>query len=124
MAAWKTRYSRMNAEDKANFDQDIIYTLYVSKIIDLGKKYTTNDVKSATPLTLERALRLLHRKRFGREYTKLRIHPYLDYSAPNNEAGFAITDLVNQEVNRQDLKAFAGILGFQILTHVKTEPRR
>ncbi|KJX97459.1 hypothetical protein TI39_contig489g00002 [Zymoseptoria brevis] len=99
---------------KDRFDQDLIYTLYICTLGDPEKKdYTPEEIKGDYML-MERALRLLHRRRFGMNRTTLRITPYLDYSALNGDGYDIVDKIVVKERTEEDHRGIARALGVEM----------
>ncbi|KAF2166007.1 hypothetical protein M409DRAFT_23735 [Zasmidium cellare ATCC 36951] len=111
---WKSHLGQMSSNERKTLDQDIVYTLYICQIEEPKRKYKAEEIENLDSITIERALRLLHRHRSGKERTKSRVAPHLDYSKLEHEKGMAVMAKIKHETCRADIEATAEAFGFAI----------
>lgn len=76
-------------------DQTDIYYCYIATL-DRTHVYSKYELENS-PLVLERALRLLHRIRYGQFEANLRVTPYLNYSALGGDLARKIANRIKKE---------------------------
>lgn len=108
---WKKHWRKtIVKEDKMRFDQDVIYTLFACNLSPDKTDCTAGDItEQEGSLDLERALRLLHRLRFGQEDTKLRITPHIDYNNFRGDQAKTINSSVATSLQTLGRKQFLGL---------------
>ena len=101
---WKKVWREsLNDDQKASFDQNLIYTMYICTL-DETKTYTLQDLDNESDFCLEWALRLLNPKRFGQQEANLRVVPHINYSGLGNEQDAIIREAIEREKGMKKLQ--------------------
>jgi hypothetical protein len=112
---WRQYWEDIPADEQEKLDQDMMYAVYVLTLPDQFKNYYVPADIQGNDLHLERALQLLHRRRFGIAETSLRIRPHINYSFLDETLGTGIRDKMLRERTENEKAGIEKAFGTEFL---------